>query len=286
MALTINSNLAALQGQNQLNKTQKAVEQALAALSSGTTLSNAANNPASSAISEQLRAQISANNQAANNAGDGISLVQTADGALSQLQSNSQQIQDLAVQAGNGAFNSSNRQALQQQVDQLTQANSAIVQSTEFNGVPLLSGGNATTFQIGPNGTANNQVTVPGLNLSATPANGGLNGYNSNLSATGTIDISTPANALSAQQSIGQDLSTLTNNRATLGAIAGRFEATIDNLQTSSLDTAAANSRISDTDFAAASARLATQQILGQAGLATQAQANILPRSAVTLLGG
>ncbi|MBK0414196.1 MULTISPECIES: flagellin [Chromobacterium] len=285
MALTINSNLSALQGQNQLNQTQKAKDKLLAQLSAGKTTDNAANNPANAAISEALLAQINGNNQAINNANDGISLAQTADGALNQLQSNTQQIQELAIQAGNGALSASNRQALQQQVDQLTQANSAIVQSTEFNGTPLLNSNATTTFQVGPNGSADNQVNISGVNLAAAPASGGLNSYNANLNATGTIDISTQAGALAAQQSTNTDLNTLANTRSTLGSISNRFEASINNLQTASVNTAAANSRISDTDFAAATAQLAAKQILGQTGLAAQAQANIGPRAALSLLG-
>ncbi|PTU64687.1 flagellin FliC [Chromobacterium sp. Panama] len=285
MALTINSNLSALQGQNQLNQTQKAKDKLLAQLSAGKTTNNAANNPANAAISEALLAQINGNNQAINNANDGISLAQTADGALNQLQSNTQQIQELAIQAGNGALSASNRQALQQQVDLLTQANSAIVQSTEFNGTPLLNSNASTTFQVGPNGSADNQVNISGVNLSAAPASGGLNSYNANLNATGTIDISTQAGALAAQQSTNADLNTLANTRSTLGSISNRFEASINNLQTASVNTAAANSRISDTDFAAATAQLAAKQILGQTGLAAQAQANVGPRAALSLLG-
>ncbi|MCS3803815.1 flagellin [Chromobacterium alkanivorans] len=285
MALTINSNLSALQGQNQLNQTQKAKDKLLAQLSAGKTTDNAANNPANAAISEALLAQINGNNQAINNANDGISLAQTADGALNQLQSNTQQIQELAIQAGNGALSASNRQALQQQVDQLTQANSAIVQSTEFNGTQLLNSNASTTFQVGPNGSADNQVNIAGVNLAAAPASGGLNSYNANLNATGTIDISTQAGALAAQQSTNADLNTLANTRSTLGSISNRFEASINNLQTASVNTAAANSRISDTDFAAASAQLAAKQILGQTGLAAQAQANVGPRAALSLLG-
>ena len=281
MSLTINSNLASLSGQTQLSKTQKAAQQLLAELGSGQSSVNAANQ----AISQQLQAQINGNNQALNNTNDGISLVQTADSALGQLQSNTQQIQTLAIQAGDGALNSSNRQALQQQVDQLTQSNSQIVQSAQYNGTPLLTGGNATTFQVGPNGTTSDQVTVPGINLSAAPASGGLNSYNANLAATNTIDVTTQANALAAQQSTQSDLNTIGAQRTTLGAVSNSFGSVIDNLQTSNISAQAANSRISDTDYAAASAQLASQQILGQSALLAQQQANVAPQAALSLLG-
>ncbi|OHX10653.1 flagellin [Chromobacterium sphagni] len=285
MALTVNSNLASLAGQYQLSKTQQATKQVLAELGSGSQLSGDSVNAANQAISQQLQAQINGNNQALNNTSDGISLVQTADSALGQLQDNTQQIQNLAIQSGDGALNSSNRQALQQQVDQLTQANSQIVQSAQYNGTPLLTGGNSTTFQVGPNGTASNQVTVPGINLSAAPSSGGLNGYNANLAATNTIDITTQANALTAQQSAQSDLNTIGAQRTTLGTVGNSFDSVISNLQTSNISTEAANSRISDTDYAAASAQLASQQILGQSAALTQRQANIAPQAALSLLG-
>ncbi|MFB0825833.1 flagellin [Chromobacterium violaceum] len=285
MALTVNTNLASLAGQYQLNKTHNATKQTLAQLSSGSMLNSAADNAANLAIAQQLQAQINGSNQAINNTNDGVSMLQTADSALSQLQDNTQQIQDLAIQAGNGALNASNRQALQQQVDQLTQSNSQIIQSTQFNGTQLLNNGNASAFQVGPNGTASNQISVPGIDLTGAPASGGLNSYNANLAATKTIDITTQANALAAQQSATSDLNTIGSQRATLGAVSNSFDAVVNNLQNSSLNTAAAQSRISDTDFAAATARLTAQQILGRTAAATQAQANIAPQAALSLLG-
>lgn len=285
MALTVNTNSASLAGQYQLNKTQQATKQVLAQLSSGSKLNSAADNAANLAIAQQLQAQINGNNQAINNTNDGVSMLQTADSALSQLQDNTQQIQTLAIQAGNGALSASNRQALQQQVDQLTQSNSQIIQSTQFNGTQLLNNSNASTFQVGPNGTSSNQITVPGIDLTNTPANGGLNGYNANLGATNTIDITTQANALAAQQSAGNDLSAISSQRATLGAVSNSFDTVVNNLQNSTLNTTAAQSRISDTDFAAATAQLTAQQILGRTGAATLTQANVAPQAALSLLG-
>ncbi|POZ64037.1 flagellin N-terminal helical domain-containing protein [Chromobacterium alticapitis] len=285
MALTVNTNVASLAGQYQLDKTHQAIKQTLAKLSSGHDVNSAADNAANLAIAQQLQAQINGNNQAINNTNDGASLVQTADSAISQLQSNNQQIQDLAIQAGDGALSASNRQALQQQVDQLTQSNSQIVQSTQFNGTPLLTGGNATSFQVGPNGTSSDQVSVPGIDLSAAPGAGGLNGYNANLAATNTIDITSQANALAAQQNVQNDQSTLAAHRTTLGAVSNSFEAVVNNLQSSNLATQAANSRVSDTDYAAATAQLTAQQILSRAGTSALGQANVAPQAALSLLG-
>lgn len=283
--LGINTNIGALNAQTQLDKSRKNSEQTLAQLASGSQLTSAAVNAANTALSQSLEAQVRGDNQASSNALDGISLVQTADGALSQLQSNSQQIQELAIQAGDAALNSSNRQALQQQVDQLTQSNSAIVQNTQYNGTPLLSSNNQLQFQVGPNAGSSNQISVSTNNLSASPSNGGLNSYSNNLNATGTIDISSPASAITAQSQIQSDLATISSARTQMGAASNQFSTAISNLQNASLNAQAANSRISDTDYAAATAQLVQQQILGQSAIAVQAQANISQRSALSLLG-
>lgn len=283
--LSINSTLVALNAQTQLDKSRKNTEQTLAQLASGTQLSSAAVNAANTALSQSLEAQVRGDNQASSNALDGISMVQTADSALSQLQGNSQQLQDLAIQAGDAALSSSNRQSLQQQADQLTQSNSAIIQNSQYNGTALLSSNNALQFQVGPNGGSGNQISVNTTDLSASPSGGGLHSYNANLHATGTIDLSSPASALAAQSNIQSDLNTISSSRTQLGASSNQFSAAINNLQNSSLNAQAANSRISDTDYAAAAAQLVQQQILGQAAIAIQGQANVSQRSALSLLG-
>ena len=282
--LTIGSSSSVSSAQSQLEKSRKKTEQTLDQLSSGSQLSSAAVNAANTALSQSLEAQVRGDNQASSNALDGISMVQTADGALSQLQDNTQQIQDLAIQAGDSALNSNNRQALQQQVDQLTQSNSSIIQNTQYNGTALLSSNNSLQFQVGPNGGSSNQISVNTGNLSASPSSGGLNSYNANLAATGTIDISSPASAIAAQSQIQSDLATIGSSRTQLGAASNQFSTAIDNLQNSSLNAQAANSRISDTDYAAATAQLVQQQILGQSAIAVQAQANLSQRSALSLL--
>lgn len=284
MSLTINTNSASLNAQRTYSRNQQAVNQVLAQLSSGSSINSAADNPAGLAISQGLTSQINGDQQAINNAISGASLAQTAAGALSQLQSNTQQIQQLAIQAGNGTLNDSNRQALQQQVDQLTQANSQIIQSSEFNGVSLLAGTGSLTFQVGANGTSNNQITLNASGLDQAPASGGLNSYNANLSATKVIDITTQANALNAQNALTQDLNRLNSAQANTGATTNRFSAAVNNLQTSALNSAESRSRISDTDYAAASADLAQQQIIGQANIATLGQANVSQSAALTLL--
>jgi|GEM_PF-177044 len=282
--LSINSSTAALSTQYQLEQSRKKTAQTLAELGSGSQLDSASVNAANAAMSQSLQTQINGNNQAESNAYDGISMLQTASGALSQLQSNTQQIQTLAVQAGDGALNSSDRQAMQAQVDQLTQANSSIIQNTQYNGTQLLNNGQSVQFQVGANANSSDQISVSTSNLATSAANGGLSSYNANLDATGTINISTQSAALAAQSGLQSDLDTLSGNQAQVGASSNQFEAAIGNLQSTTLAEQQANSSISDTDYAAASAQLAQQQIISQSALAVQAQANISPATALSLL--
>ncbi len=279
MPLSINSNLSALNNQAQLRQTEQAKRQVLAQLASGKGINSAADNAAGLAVAEGLRSQQLGDTQGIRNAYDGISLTQTADGALAQITQNSQRIEELAVQAGNGTLSADNRAALQKEVDQLTQANSQIIESTTYNGQPLFNGGNTATFQVGGQGTPEAQLSVTAADLTSGASK--LNGYSSNANATGTIDLSNPGTALSQIQS---DLKQLGNYRADLGAAVNRFGSAIDNLTTSSINTEAARSRIQDADYAAASSELARQQILSNSSQAVQAQANLTPQYAISLL--
>lgn len=279
MPLSINSNLSALNNQAQLRQTEQAKKQVLAQLASGKGINSAADNAAGLAVAEGLRSQQLGDTQGIRNAYDGISLTQTADGALAQITQNSQRIEELAVQAGNGTLSADNRAALQKEVDQLTQANSKIIESTTYNGQPLFNGGNTATFQVGGQGTPEAQLSVTAADLTSGASK--LNGYSSNANATGTIDLSNPGTALSQIQS---DLKQLGNYRSDLGAAANRFGTAIENLTTSSINTEAARSRIQDADYAAASSELARQQILSNSSQAVQAQANLTPQYAISLL--
>lgn len=284
MALTVNTNTQSLYAQNTHSRNQQAVNRVLAELSSGSSLNSAADNPAGLAIAQGMTTQINGDQQALTNAISGASLTQTASSALTQLQANTQQIQQLAVQAANGTLSSSNRQALQQQVDQLTQANSQIIQTTQFNGIPLLSGNTSVTFQVGANGTPTEQIALNTGGLDSSPSSGGLNTYNASLSATRTIDITTQAGATAAQSLLSQDLATLNNAQATLGGATNRLATAVNTLQTSVLNAQESRSRISDTDYAAATAALAQSQILANGNLSTLGQANVSQSAALTLL--
>jgi len=282
--LTVNTNTSSLVAQTNYTRNQQAVNQVLAELASGSNTNSAADNPAALAISEGLTTQSNGDTQALTNTNDALSLTQTAQGALSELQSNTQQLQQLAIQAGNGTLNYSDRQALQQQVDQLTQANSQIIQTTEFNGTPLLSGNASTTFQLGADANSSAQMTLSSAGLDETPSAGGLNGYNADLNATGTLNVSTQSAALNTQSLLNQDLATLNTTQSLYGATSDSLEATLNTLQTGSINTQAAQANLTGTDYASATAALAQQQILGNADLATLSQANMTPGAALTLL--
>lgn len=266
MALSINTNQVSLFSQNQQVNTQQSLQKTQRSLASGQQINSAADNPAIAAIVQQFASQIAGSNQAARNLNDGVSLTQVADGALEQLQSNTTRLRELAVAAGNSALSAEGRSALQQEANQLQQLNNDIVQQTGFNGTALLQGGSPLGFQSGAN--AGQQTTLNAANLGAAPGSGGLT------SVAGGIDLSSIGGATQALADLDQDLQVLSDNRARFGAASNGFSAAIDNLQVRSENLAAARSRVNDTDYAAATAQLAQDQIRNQAGLAVQAQAN------------
>lgn len=277
MALTINTNVAALTAQRNLNNTQGALNTSLQRLSSGLRVNSAKDDAAGMYSIERMTADIRGLNQAVRNAQDGISLAQTGEGSMAQIQSALQRIREIAVQSSNATVE--DRTGLQSEADQLTQELSRIVQTTEFNGSKLLDGTTTSlTFQIGQDGTASNQITVSGVDLT------GITGYNATLTATGTVDVSSATTASAAIANLDTAINTVSSRRATFGAVQNRFEAVISNLTTYSENLTSARSRIQDADFAMETASLTRAQILQQAGTAMLAQANTLPQTALALL--
>ncbi len=278
MALVVNSNLYSLNAQRNLTKTQGDLKTSLQRLSSGLRINSAKDDAAGLFTTEKMTADIRGINQAVRNASDGISLGQTAEGALGQVAANMQRIREIAVQAANGTVE--DRSGLQKEVDQLTQEISRIASTTEFNGQTLLTGTASLTFQVGQDGSADQQISISTLELS------GLNSVNiSDLTATTTIDVSSASAASAALANLDSDLDTVAQDRATFGAVQNRFEAVISNLQNYAENLTASRSRIQDTDFAAETAKLTRAQILQQAGVSILAQANTLPQQALSLLG-
>jgi flagellin len=279
MALIINTNISSLNAQRNLNESQNSLNTSLQRLSSGLRINSAKDDAAGLFVAGQLTRDIRGINQAVRNAGDGISLGQTAEGALGEIVNNLQRIREIAVQASNDTVGDAS--GLQLEVDPLTQEISRIVATTNFNGTDLLSGGGTVNFQVGSSGAGNNQISITLDNL----ASASFNAFNTDLTATGTINVTTTANASAALAELSTDIDTANSARATYGAIQNRFEAVISNLQNYAENLTAARSRIEDADFAAETANLTRAQILQQAGVSILAQANTLPQAALTLLG-
>ena len=280
MALTINTNIASLNAQRNLSTSQGALETSLRRLSSGLRVNSAKDDAAGLFSIQRMTADIRGLNQAVRNAQDGISLGQTGEGAMDQIQSAQQRIREIAVQSANATVE--NRVGLQAEVDQLTQEISRIVKTTEFNGQKLLDGSATTlTFQIGASDSTDDRIDVTGLDLTALTATGG---YAADLTATGTVDVSSASAAQTAIGTIDTAIDTVSTSRATFGAVQNRFEAVVVNLTTYSENLSAARSRIQDADFAAETANLTRAQILQQAGVAMLAQANTLPQTVLSLL--
>jgi flagellin len=254
MALVVNSNLASLNAQRNLTTSQNDLNTSLQRLSSGLRINSAKDDAAGLFVSQQLTRDIRGLNQASRNAADGISLAQTAEGALGEIANNLQRIREIAIQSSNATVG--DRSGLQKEVDQLTQEISRIVQTTNFAGTKLLSGANALTFQVGASGSTDNQVSLTTVNLT------GIAGYNGTLTNTGTVDVDDAANASAAISAIGSAIDTVNQTRATYGALQNRFEAVISNIQNFAENLTSARSRIQDADFAAETATLTRAQIL------------------------
>ena len=283
MALVVNSNIFSANAQRNLSRSSGDLQTSLQRLSSGLRINSAKDDAAGQFSVETLTADIRGVNQAIRNAGDGISLAQTVEGALGQITNNLQRVRELAVQSASGTIE--DRTGLQAEVDQLTQEVSRIVATTNFNGVSLLSAagaGSALTFQIGQDGNTNNQVTVQ---LTAgTGSISSVAGVTNNLTGTNTVAISTAAAASAALVGLDTAINTLSQKRAVFGAVQNRFEAVISNLSNFSENLSAARSRIQDADFAYETAKLTRAQILQQAGISILSQANQIPNQALSLL--
>jgi flagellin len=278
--LTINTNISSLNAQRNLTTSQGALETSLRRLSSGLRVNSAKDDAAGLFSIQKMTADIRGLNQAVRNAQDGISLAQTGEGAMDQIQNAMQRIREIAVQSANATVE--DRSGLQAEVDQLTQEISRIVTTTAFNGTSLLNS-SATTlnFQIGQDAGDENRIAVTGLDLT------GITGYNATLTATGTIDVSSSAAAVTAITNLDSSatgIDVVSSARATFGAVQNRFESVVVNLTTYAENLSAARSRIQDADFAAETANLTRAQILQQAGVAMLAQANTLPQTALSLL--
>jgi len=277
MKMRINHNISALNTYRQLSINNSMAAKSLEKLSSGYRINRAGDGAAGLAISEKMRGQIRGLEMASKNAQDGISLIQTAEGALNETHSILQRMRELAVQAANDTNTDPDRTALQDEVDQLLAEIDRIANNTEFNTQKLLNGslsgsGNGLIFHIG----ANSGQSIE-LNISAMTASGlGVNG----------IKIDTQSGADSAITTIQTAIDKVSEERAKLGAVQNRLEHTINNLGTASENLTAAESRIRDVDMAKEMMEFTKLNILQQAATAMLAQANMQPQMVLQLLQG
>ena len=283
MGLRINQNIDALNTYRNLSVTQNDMSKSLEKLSSGFRINRASDDAAGLAISEGLRSQVGGLKVAVRNAQDGISVVQTAEGALTETHSILQRMRDLAVQASNGGSQDSDAQkAADTEYQQLGAELDRISNTTTFGSQKLLDGNYNGTFQVGANagetitvavdnGTAGKGLDTVGLGLASAQG-------------TMTTDLTTTANASAALAKIDSAVKTVSTTRASLGAYENRFEHTINNLNVAVENLSASESRIRDTDMASEMMNFTRAQVLSQAGTAMLAQANQVPQTVLQLL--
>lgn len=287
MALYINTNISSIQGRANVDRNQSALQGTLQKLSSGLRINSSKDDASGMSVVETLNSRIRGTEMGIRNANDGISVAQTAEGAMGQIVGNLQRIREITVQSGNASIQPGERSKLQMELDQLTQEISRIVRTSEFNGQLLLSGGNNLTFQVGASADVSNQISFSGASLSG--ALSGILGSNIDITATGTFNLSAINSNVSggvtaALSQLDLAIGSVVSERARFGAIQNRFDAVISNTKNYSENLQAARSRIQDTDFAAETANLTRNQILQQASTAMLAQANQITQGALSLL--
>ena len=267
-AAVINTNYLALVSQNNLNKSQSALGSAIERLSSGLRINSAKDDAAGQAIANRMTAQIRGMTQAARNANDGISLTQTAEGNLNEINNNLQRIRELAVQAVNSTNSATDLASIQQEVDDRLAEITRVVTNAEFNGTKLLDGSaNNLVLQVGANAAADNQITVSIADASSAGAAVTL--------AVGDATVLTD---------LDTRISAIDTARSNLGSVQNRLTSTVNNLNNTITNLSASRSRIEDADYAVEVSNMTRAQILQQAGTAVLAQANQVPQTMLSLL--
>ena len=283
MPLTINTNIPSLNAQRNLNMSQGSLATSMQRLSSGLRVNSAKDDAAGLAIAERMNAQVRGMNVAVRNANDGISMSQTAEGALSQVSNSLQRMRELAVQARNSTNSSSDKDSLNKEFAQLQSEIGRVLGGTTFNGKHIL-GADATslTFQIGANTTADDTITIATTDMTLDTTITAVTN-----SSSAVIDATATSGAIGTViDNIDKALDSINDTRATYGATQSRFDAIITNLQVGVENQSAARSRIMDADFASETANMSRAQVLQQAGTAMVAQANQLPNQVLKLLQG
>jgi len=280
MTLSINTNINSLDAQRNLSGSQLSLATSMQRLSSGLRINSAKDDAAGLAISERMNSQVKGMNVAIRNSNDGISLAQTADGALAQVGNSLQRMRELAVQSANSTNSSSDKDSLNKEFSQLQSEISRVLGGTSFNGKHML-GADATTltFQVGANTTTNDTVSVTTVNMTTATAVTNVTGTSASIDSTATSGaINTVIDNLDSA------INSVNDTRATFGATQSRFDSIISNLQSGVENQSAARSRIVDADFASETANMSRANVLQQAGTAMIAQANQQPSQVLSLL--
>ncbi|QCR35845.1 flagellin [Nissabacter sp. SGAir0207] len=272
----INTNLMSLTTQNNLNKSQSTLSTAIERLSSGLRINSAKDDAAGQAISNRFTSNIKGLTQAARNANDGISMAQTAEGALNEINTNLQRVRELTVQAKNGTNSASDLTSLQDEVTARVAEINRIASQTSFNGTKLLDGSAGTDGKVSIQVGADDGQTIT-LDLSGAKADAGTLGVDA-------INLTTMDDTDTTLATIDDAISTVDKARSGLGAVQNRFDSTINNLNNTVTNLSAAQSRIQDADYATEVSNMSRAQILQQAGTSVLSQANQVPQNVLSLL--
>ncbi|GKW40193.1 MULTISPECIES: flagellin [Pectobacterium] len=271
----INTNVMSLLTQNNLSKSQSSLGTAIERLSSGLRINSAKDDAAGQAIANGMTAQIKGLTQASRNANDGISLVQTAETNLNEINNNLQRIRELSVQAASDTNTTENRESIALEISQRVSEIDRITNTAKFNGIDLLKGGASLSIQVGANTGADDAIQIDNKALISSSA--------TDLGVTG-LDVTTATNATAAISSIDDALKKVDTARSNLGAIQNRFESTITNLNNTVNNLSAARGRIEDADYATEVSNMSKANILQQAGTSVLSQANQVPQNVLSLL--
>jgi flagellin len=276
MGLRINTNVQSLRAQTAVNRIEESKSTNLAKLSSGSRINRAGDDAAGLAISEKLKAEIRGSLQANRNAGDGISMIQTAEGGLNETSNILIRLRELSVQAASDTVGDQERKFSDLEFQHLTQEVGRISDSTNYNGKKLLSGeGPTLDFQIGiMNDAKNDRLSYRPQDSSARPSDLGIEG----------LKVLTKGDAQENLDKIDNAINGVNGNRASLGALQNRLQSAISNLEVKTENLSAANSRIRDTDIAVESAEMAKNNILAAASTSVLAQANQSGSAALKLI--
>ena len=289
MPQIINTNLMSLNAQRNTSMTQNSLQTSMQRLSSGLRVNSAKDDAAGLSIATRMDSQVRGMTVAQRNANDGISLAQTAEGAMSKVGDALQRMRELAVQARNATNTSADRDSLDAEFGQLAQEIQRVLGGTTFNGKAILGTTDAgtQTFQIGANTTTNDTIDIVTTDMTQDGTITAVAGTDNTGAGRAVIDnTADTATIATVIDSIDVAINTVSTQRAIMGAAQNRFDSVISNLQISVENQSAAKSRIMDADFATETANLSRSQILQQAGTAMIAQANSMPQQVLTLLRG